>query len=313
MNSLLVSAHNPMTGPRHLGHYLSTMIDWPRLQRSHELFIVVDDLISTILYPRARKEISERSFATIKEFMSTGIDLNESNIVLTSMIPEVHELSLFASLAIDNVWCERLYSESFAGQLSSYQRRELLLPCLPSIGETVYPQIHLATLTLGLRADYFQGGEEMRGYIGIMEEISKNLKSISKAPKLMEGRCTFLVGTDGQHMASENALYLCSSEKELEKCLANTNSLNTINQWSQGFHDEKLLSALCKDEKNEAHLKNSCQLMLNFLTEELAKFRNSSITNKEIVAVLEKSSLLARERIKETLIKVKSEFGIPGY
>lgn len=313
MKSLILSAHNPMTGPRHLGHYLSTMIDWPRLQRDHELFIVVDDLISTILYPRARKLISERSFMTIKEFLSTGINLDETNIVLTSMLPEAHELSFYASLALDNVWCERLYNESFAGQLSSYQRRELSLPHLPSVGETIYPQIHLATLTLGLGADYFQGGEEMRGYLGIMDEISSNLEGISRAPALMEGRCTFVVGIDGHHMGSENAIYLSSSEKELERCLADTNSSNIFKQWSKDFRDEKLLSGLCKDEGDEAHLEKNRQVMFKFLAEELVKFRESSITNQEIVNVLEKSSIIARERLKETLIKVKEKFGIPGY
>ena len=60
-------------------------------------------------------------------------------------------------------------------------------------------------------------------------------------------------------------------------------------------------------------MENSRKLMFKFLAEELTKFRDSSITNKEIVDVLEKSSLRARERIRETLIEVKREFGIPGY
>lgn len=313
MKSLVLSAHNPMTGPRHLGHYLSTMIDWPRLQRDHELFIVVDDLISTMLYPRARKDITERSFMTIKEFLSSGVNLDDTNIVLTSMLPEAHELSFYASLVLDNAWCERLYNESFAGQLSSYQRSELSLPLLPSIGETIYPQIHLPTLTLGLGANYFQGGEEMRGYLGIMNEIANKLKGIPTAPALMEGRSTFVVGIDGEHMGSENAIYLSSSEKELERCLADMNSSHVFKQWSKDFRDEKLLSGLCKGEEDEAHLEKSRQVMFKFLSEELAKFRESSISNQEIVNVLERSSVIARERLKETLINVKGNFGIPGY
>lgn len=313
MKTSIVSAHNPMTGPRHLGHYLSTMIDWADLQREHELFIIVDDLISTILYPKARKDIANRSFMTVKEFMSTGINLEKNNIVLTSMLPEAHELACFTSLVIDDAWCERLYNESFAGQLSSYQRTELSLPNLPSAGEKIYPQIHLAALTLGLKADYFQGGEEMRGYIGIMDEISNKFKKITKAPVFMEGRCTFVAGTDGHHMASENALYLSSSEKEIKKCLADTQSPSIFKQWSKDFRDEKLQTALNKNEEQEAYIDNSQKLMSQFFTNELAKFRDSSITNKEIVNMLEKSSLIARERLKETLIDVKNKFGIPGF
>lgn len=313
MNTILLSAHNPMTGPRHMGHYLSTMADWPRLQHNHELFIVIDDLIACILYPRARKEITERSFATIKEFMSTDIDLDEAHIVLTSMLPELHELSLFASLAIDNAWCKSLYRESFAGLLSSYQRRELCLPPLPSVAETIYPQLYLPSLTLGLRTHFFQGGEEMRGYLAIMDMLSNNMPCMPSAPAFMEGKDTFIIGTDGQHMASENAIYLSASESDLIRDLERVESLSILKQWAHSFDDEKLLLKIRKTEENENSLSMGRQIMLQYLKEEFAGFRESKIDNQTIVYVLEKSAIIARERIKNTLILVKKEIGIPGY
>src|SRR5258708_4686090 len=143
MKSIVVSAHNPMTGPRHLGHYVSTMIDWPRLQRDHELFVVIDDLIAAILYPNIRNQLEAQSLQIAKEFLATGVDFSRNHLVLTSMVPEVHELALFTSMVIDQEWCYKLYKESFGGLLTAYQRRELGLPRLPSVTEVVYPQIHL--------------------------------------------------------------------------------------------------------------------------------------------------------------------------
>ncbi len=312
MKSLVVSAHNPMTGPRHLGHYVSTMIDWPNLQKEHHLVIIVDDLIATLLYPNARKEIQKRSLQTVKEFIATGIDLKENQIVLTSMIPEAHELCFFTSLVVNKNWCDFLYSESFAGILSSYERKQLGLPREASIAEHVYPQIHLATLTLALRANFFQGGEEMRGYLDIMEAISAGLGKFVKlkAPAFLEGSTTFLVGTDGNHMASENAIYLSDSEKEISKALSTIKSKETLLRLSTSLKMEKSLSSLVKEE---SLTEKSIGLFKEMLLEDLRKFRESTVSNDQIAEVLENSALIVRERLRETLIEIKGAFSIPGF
>lgn len=310
MRSIVVSAHNPMTGPRHLGHYASTMIDWLNLQREHELFIVIDDLIAAILYPRARKEIQNRTFQVAKEFIATGIDLDENHIVLTSMLPEVHELTLFTSMVFDHSWCSKLYQESFAGLLDSYQRRELRLSRHPSVAEIVYPQIHLASLTLGLRTDFFQGGEEMRGYFSPMEMIVEQYskKALLKVPSFLTTKCTFFTGTDGKHMATENAIYVSESEEEILKNLSRVKSTDIFGRWCSALNQEELTARIYSEK-----LENGTRLMAEFLSQELAKFRNCTISNQEVATVLEKSSLVARERIRKVLINIKGEFGIPGF
>lgn len=315
MRSVVVSAHNPMTGPRHLGHYASTMIDWLSLQREHELFIVIDDLIASILYPRARKEIQNRTFQVAKEFIATGIDLDENHIVLTSMLPEVHELVLFTSMAFDHSWCCKLHQESFAGLLDSYQRRELRLPRHPSVAEIVYPQLHLASLTLGLRTDFFQGGEEMRGYFSPMEVIVEQYggKGLLKVPSLLTTKCTFFLGTDGKHMGSENAIYLSESEEEIAKYLSGVPSTDIFGRWCLALNQEELAARIYNEAKTDEALESGARLMTKFLSQELAKFRESKTSNQEIAAILEKSSIVARERIRETLIEIKGDFGIPGF
>ncbi len=313
MKSTVVSAHNPMTGPRHLGHYVSTMIDWPRLQKDHELFIVIDDLIAAVLYPRGRKEIQKRAFFVAREFVATGVDLEKNHLILTSMIPEVHELALFTALAIDHQWCNKLYGESFAGLLDSYQRRELGLPRHPSVTETLYPQIHLATLTLGLRADLFQGGEEMRGYLGVMEAMVEHLRNDNfplRAPGLLTTKCTYLVGTDGRHMATENAVYLSETVKELAEAVSRVKSLEVFHQWYSAFNRADLTSQVGQDgpTTNEETRK-----MTQFLTNEFAKFRDFKVENKDVARILEKSADVCRRRIRETLVSIKRHFGIPGF
>ena len=153
----------------------------------------------------------------------------------------------------------------------------------------------------------------MRGYLNIMKEISNNIQSLSKTPKFMGGRNTFCMGIDGNHMTADNAIYISSSEDEIESCLSQTKSLDILKHWCHCLGNEELHSAMCENEESKEHMEHCCKLMHNHLKEELACFRNSSVANNEIIEVIEKSSIRARERVKETLIEVKREFGIPGY
>lgn len=312
MSPVVVSAHNPMTGPRHLGHYVSTMIDWPKLQHDHEIFIVIDDLIAAILYPASTNEIQDRTFHVAKEFISTGINIGNNHIVLTSMVPEAFELDLYSSILLPHSWCTKLYEESFAGILNSGQRRDLQLPRLASVAEVTYPQIHLASFTLGLRAEFFQGGEEMRGYLGIMEMIAEELgKRVPiSVPRLMTAKSTFLIGYDGQHMSGENAIYLSASEVELQRDVSKVQHPAVLREWVLALDRTQLLPQI---EASQTVSAGAIRSVSQLLIGEFSKFRESRTTNREIAEILETSSLVARERIKDTLSEVKAAYGVPGF
>ena len=121
---------------------------------------------------RMPTDLQARALQVAREFVATGVDFDRNHLILTSMVPEVHEICLYASMAVPREWCEKLYRESFAGLLTTYQRRELGLPNTESVAEVNYPQLHLASMTLALGATVFQGGEEMRGYMHILESIA---------------------------------------------------------------------------------------------------------------------------------------------
>lgn len=315
MKPVVVSAHNPMTGPRHLGHYVSTMADWPRLARDHELFVIVDDLIAAILYPGARHQLQARTLQTVREFLATGVDFTQHHIVLTSMVPEAHELALFASMALDHTWCQQLYRESFAGLLNSYQRHELGLPKQPSIAEVVYPQVHLAALTIGLRADFFQGGEEMKGYVPLLSALASNLPGDKfRQPAFLPGRSTFLIGTDGKHMASENAIYLSADVASLSGQLAKVEGAETLRRMSMAIEDESLTLELAAEAKSKAVASAAAREKLVAAMAELLKpFREATTTTAEIGEHLERSAAVARGRVQRSLIALKEELQVTGH
>jgi tryptophanyl-tRNA synthetase len=313
MKPAILSAHNPMTGPRHLGHYVSTIRDWPRLARDHELFIVVDDLIAAILYPEARDDIQARTLRVVRELCAADLDFRRHRLLLTSMVPEVHELSLFTAMAIDHAWCRRLHAESFAGLLTTYQRRELGLDHLPSLAEVAYPQLHLATLAIGLGVRYFQGGEEMRGYLPVIERITERLRDVGlQTPAFLAGATTFLIGTDGRHMASDNAIYLAEDPASIAERLSRIRSREILRQLAGATDDEALAGELASNG-SEGDLGKAAARVASALAETLRPFREARASVEEMAEILETSALVARERLRETLIRVKARFGIPGY
>lgn len=312
--SLLVSAHNPMTGPRHLGHYASTLSGWEKLSSDHQIVAVIDDLIPALLYPGARDAIQERTLAVVRECLAMNIDFSgEHHILLTSMAPEAHETAFFLSMGMDFGWAKALYRESFAGLLSTYQRAELGLARTPSLAEVAYPQCHLAALTLGLGAETFQGGEEMRGYMDIMAVASQRYPDLI-LPKFL-GDATFVLGTDGQHMASENAIFISAPLSEIEDQMRQVRSIAVFENWASALGSEELQRALGSKAQAspEDHLNALQGVAVEVLSGTLRRFRSPSKSDADIVDILEKSSNFARARLQETAARLKKQEGITGF
>jgi hypothetical protein len=284
------------------------MGDWRRLEQHYdEIYLIIDDLIAVLLYPAGRNDVEARTFTVAREFLSTGIDPDRTHIVLSSMVPEAHELAVFAGLVIDQDWCRKLFEESFGGLLNSYQRHQLELPRTPSVTETIYPQLHLASLTLGLGAGGFQGGEEMRGYIPIMSEIASALPPLT-APEFVEGPITFLAGSDGRHMATDNAVYLGASPDELRSITDSTVDVSILSDWARALGDTS-----SADKLRNADIDAARRLTADLLAERLAEFRDSSLSAGQVVDSIEAGALAARQRIGTKLAAVKHYFGVPGY
>lgn len=305
--TILVSAHNPMTGPRHLGHHVSTMKEWPRLQASHECFFVIDDLIATFMYPRDRAEIFDRSIFVAAEFMASGINLKDANIILTSMVPEASELLILLSNYIGSSLCRDLFDRSFLGMISVHDRDELELPLQPSLSEIIYPQLGLPALTLGLKADLFQGGEEISGYVTIMREIVRQFTGahgeILAAPTWEKPRTPFLPGLDGTHMMSENAIYL-STPTEIK-------SMSESADYDAGAVRAIYEALRDPEEASELSVSKAADQLQDLIDRECERYRKSEIDSESVLDQLALGAARAKFLLRSTLSEVKQALHIP--
>jgi tryptophanyl-tRNA synthetase len=309
MKKILVSPHNPITGPRHLGHYLGSMKDLIDIQNDYECYVILDDMLASLMYPKERSKIINRTLFVVQDFINAGLDPKKSKIVLTSQLPQLYELIFLIGSVVDFDYCKTLHSSSFCGLLKHYQRRDLNLKFHPSTSEVVYPQIGIPCATLGLQAEYFQGGEEITGYISTMEEIVDGYSSVNKTqftkPKYVSSAMPFVKGLDGAYMIQGNGLLLSADEKEIQQKVSETKDLTIFGQWYSAFgikgNSEKLNSLSEKAAKTE---------MTNFLVDYLKPFRESKLTNGDLIDILESSTKSAKILLNETCESMREDFGL---
>lgn len=312
MKGVLVSAHNPMTGPRHLGHLASTMIEWKALQDEYECYFVVDDLIADFIYPIERRKLQNRTFFTIRDFLAAGVNPHKCHIAVSSLVPEFLELMTILGSLVDLEYCLRLHARSFAGLLAPYHRAQLGLSNYESVTEVVYPQLGLPCLTLGLQADVFQGGEEVLGYGYIMEDLVKVARHLIghsiRAPKFLAPKAPYVRGPDGEHMVAGNAIVLASDPAEVRSAVERVQDTRVLAEWYRAVGRPELARRLPASRECTPELTSE---MADFMVKFLEPFRTFKIDNETIAGIVQEGSWAARSRIRKTCDLVRTAVGLP--
>lgn len=309
MKQILVSPHNPITGARHLGHYLGSMKDLIDLQDKYDCYVILDDMLAALMYPQERDKLLNRTLYVVQDFLNAGLDPKKSKIILTSQLPQLFEMIFLIGTVVDFDYCKTLHKSSFCGLLKHYQRRELSLKFHPSTSEVIYPQIGIPCATLALQAAYFQGGEEITGYLSTMDEITENYAHINEhqftSPAYVASSLPFVKGTDGAYMIQSNALILSADEKEIQEQIAATSDLSAFGNWFSAFGEKdraaRITTLAEKDAKRE---------MTDYLLTSFKPFRESKYTNGQLLDILAEGSKQAQELIGETIENVKADFGL---
>ncbi len=311
-NNILISTHNPVTGPRHLGHYFGAMKSLVECQHDYETIVVLDDLLAHFMYPKERPYIQNRTFYVVQDFINSGFDAEKHTICLTSQLHRYFmEHLLYYSSVVDVAYCNHLYENSFLGSLKSYQRKELGIGNYPSVVEWLYPQIGISSITLGLKADYFQGGEEIIGYIYIMDEIVEKLNQKYglqvAVPGYVPSKKGYVNGIDGKYMIQANCLFLSEAEPDLHQKVHQIQDKKVFIEWYESMHMEDKAADLSARPLQV----NDKIDMANALLEELRPHRENKMTNGQIIEVLKKGNERAKELFSETAEELREVFYLP--
>ncbi|TSB47056.1 tryptophan--tRNA ligase [Alkalicoccobacillus porphyridii] len=89
-----------VTGKLHLGHYVGSLKNRVALQHQYDTFVMLADVQALTTHFKEPKQLSQYLRLVTLDYLSAGIDPNETTIFVQSMIPEIAELTIYYSMFV---------------------------------------------------------------------------------------------------------------------------------------------------------------------------------------------------------------------
>ena len=190
------------TGQLHIGHYVGALENWVRLQHEYDAYFLIADYQALGDHIDDIDLIRDSVIQVGIDWLSVGLDPEESTFVIQSYVPEHAELTMLLS---------------FITPLGMLQRNptlkaetEQLRPDQLNVGFFNYPMSQVADILLP-RADLVPVGEDQAPHIEMTREIARKFNRlfapespVFPEPGTLIGRIPRLSGTDGQPKMSKS-------------------------------------------------------------------------------------------------------------
>jgi tryptophanyl-tRNA synthetase len=187
------------TGKLHIGHYVGSLHNRVRLQREYECFFIVADYHMLTTRLDRLNEVEQNISDLTLDYLSAGIDPNQSTIYLQSLVPEVTELHLLFSMLITVNRLEKVPT-------LKDQIRDLNLEGA-SYGLLGYPILQAADIMM-VRAHLVPVGKDQESHLEVTRQIAARFNElfgeVFPIPDTLIGDVPTLVGTDGKAKMSKS-------------------------------------------------------------------------------------------------------------
>ena len=159
------------TGKMHLGHYVGSLQNRVRLQEEYESFFIIADLHT--LTTRPEKEnvemLDQNIHEVVLDYLSVGIDPDQSVIFVQSAVPETYELNLIFEMMVTVPRLERVPSLKEMAQAAN-------LESMP-FGLLGYPVLQAADILLP-RSNLVPVGKDNEAHVEISREIARKFNRL---------------------------------------------------------------------------------------------------------------------------------------
>jgi tryptophanyl-tRNA synthetase len=187
------------TGPLHLGHYVGTLANRVRLQRKHDLFVLVADyhLLTTRL--DRRHEVEQAIRDEVLGNLAVGLDPERATIYLQSQVPEVAELFLYLAMLVSVARVRRIPTlKDKLRETGSVQ---------PSYGLLGYPVLQAADILL-VKGELVPVGRDQQSHLELTRELTRTFnetfRPVFPVPEAIVPDVGVLPGTDGRSKMSRS-------------------------------------------------------------------------------------------------------------
>ena len=203
------------TGKLHLGHYVGALENWIRLQDEYDCFFLIADYQALGDHIDEMENIKTAVRDVVLDWLSVGLNPEQSTFVVQSYVPEHAELAMLLSMLTPLGMLDRnptLKSE-----------RERISNTSLSVGFYTYPVSQVADILLP-KAHLVPVGEDQLPHIEMTREIARRFNNrygdVFPEPDSLVGRVARLMGTDGQTKMSKsigNVIYLSDAPETVTK------------------------------------------------------------------------------------------------
>ncbi|HCF48881.1 MAG TPA: tryptophan--tRNA ligase, partial [Syntrophomonas sp.] len=97
MKKRILTGDRP-TGKLHLGHYVGSLANRVKLQHDYESFIIIADVQALTTHWEKDENLARDIYDITLDYLAAGLDPGLATIFLQSMIPEIHELTMYYSM-----------------------------------------------------------------------------------------------------------------------------------------------------------------------------------------------------------------------
>jgi tryptophanyl-tRNA synthetase len=203
------------TGRLHLGHYVGSLQNRVRLQDEYDCSFIIADLHVLTTKPEREyiRDIGHNSRQIVLDYLSIGIDPDNSTIFLQSAVPGTFELNLIFEMLVSVPRLERVPS-------LKDMARDANLQTMP-FGLLGYPVLQAADILLP-RAHLVPVARDNEAHVEVAREVARRFNrlygDVFPEPQALVG--DVLVGTDGQAKASkslDNVIYLSDDAATVER------------------------------------------------------------------------------------------------
>ncbi|HEX7879265.1 MAG TPA: tryptophan--tRNA ligase, partial [Candidatus Eisenbacteria bacterium] len=203
------------TGRLHLGNFTGALDTWVKLQDEFECYYMVADWHALTTDIEHTRQIRERTFEMVVDWLAAGIDPERSPVFVQSHVPEHAELHLIFSMLTTVARLER-------NPAVKEQARDLGLEANITYGHLGYPVLQAADILL-YKGNVVPVGEDQVPHVEITRETARRFNAVfGQVFPEPEARLTpsaRFPGLDGKRMSKSlgNVVMVSESPEEIQK------------------------------------------------------------------------------------------------
>ncbi|WP_054696658.1 tryptophan--tRNA ligase [Syntrophomonas palmitatica] len=207
------------TGALHLGHYVGSLANRVKLQNDYESYIIIADVQALTTHWDKDDHLRNDIMQITEDYLAAGLNPELSTIFIQSMIPEIHELTMYyAMFTMVNVL---RHNPTVKTEAAQHGFKEM------SYGFLGYPLSQVADISI-FKANLVPVGEDQLPHIELARRVIRRFNELYKPvliePEALVGEVPRLVGLDGKSKMSKslgNAIYLCDDARTVQDKVKN--------------------------------------------------------------------------------------------